>query len=46
MKRIDLHLKPELYAALKKEADERGGMSVSALIRYYCLRGLLELSDD
>ena len=39
-------MKPELWDALKKEADERGGMSVNALIRYFCLRGLLELSDD
>ena len=45
MKRIDLHLKPELYAALKKEATERGNMSVSALIRYYCMRGMIEFED-
>ena len=41
-----ISMKDELWAALKKEAKRRGDMSVNALIRYYCMRGLLELSDD
>ena len=41
-----ISMKDELWDALKKEAQSRGNMSVNALIRYYCMRGLLELGDD
>ena len=40
-----ISMNKELWDALAKEAKERGGMSVNALVRYYCMRGMIEFDD-